>query len=402
MNDYDLPSGRSRRASSAFEAAASSWAFMTAHELQPARALELAIVIPTFNERANVVPLLDRLRVTLAGIEWEAIFVDDDSPDHTAAYIREIARTDARVRVLQRIGRRGLASACIEGMLLTPAPFIAVMDADLQHDEAVLPRMYQRITSEKLDIVVGSRNVEGGSMGEFAKERVMLSTLGKRLSRSVAKCDLSDPMSGFFIVDRRFFEEVVYRLSGVGFKILVDLVASSQRPVRFAEVPYTFRNRERGESKLDINVGLEYLELLLDKVIGHVVPTRFVLFVMVGAVGLLVHLGVLAILFYMLGKRFSYAQGLATLVAMTFNFLVNNITTFRARRLRGSRLISGLLIYYVACSVGAMTNLSFAEFLLNAGLPWYLAGILGMAVSSVWNYGVNTILTWRRTVARTV
>ncbi len=373
---------------------------MTAPGLQPAAPLDLAVVIPTFNERANVIPLLDRLRATLKGIEWEAIFVDDDSPDGTAAFIREIGRTDPRVRVLQRIGRRGLASACIEGMLLTPAPFIAVMDADLQHDEAVLPRMYQRVKNERLDLVVGSRNVEGGSMGAFAKERVMLSSLGKRLSRSVAKCDLSDPMSGFFIVDRRFFEEVVYRLSGVGFKILVDLVASCDRPVRFAEVPYTFRNRERGESKLDINVGLEYIELLLDKVIGHVVPTRFVLFVMVGAVGLLVHLGVLALLFYVLGMRFGYAQAIATLVAMTFNFLVNNITTFRARRLRGMSLIRGLFVYYVACSVGAITNLSFAEFLLHSGLPWYLAGILGMAVSSVWNYGVNTILTWRRSTIR--
>jgi dolichol-phosphate mannosyltransferase len=135
-------------------------------------------------------------------------------------------------------------------------------------------------------------------------------------------------------------------------------------------------------------------------VIGHVVPIRFVLFVMVGALGLLVHLCVLALLFYVLGVRFGYAQAIGTLVAMTFNFLVNNITTFRARRLRGIRLVSGLFVYYVACSVGAITNLSFAEILLHAGLPWYLAGFLGMAVSSVWNYGVNTILTWRRSARR--
>jgi dolichol-phosphate mannosyltransferase len=371
---------------------------MTLTQLDPAPPLDLAVVIPTFNERANVVPLLERLRATLAGVQWEAVFVDDDSPDGTAASIREIGRIDPRVRVLQRIGRRGLASACIEGMLVTPAPYIAVMDADLQHDETVLPRMYQRIKTEQLDLVVGSRNIEGGGMGGFAKDRVALSGLGKRLSRTVAKCNLSDPMSGFFIVDRRFFEEVVYRLSGVGFKILVDLVASADRPVRFAEVPYTFRNRERGESKLDINVGLEYLQLLLDKVIGRFVPTRFVLFVMVGALGLCVHLAVLALLFYALGVDFRSAQAAATLVAMTFNFLVNNVTTFRDRRLRGARLVTGLLVYYVACAIGAITNLSFAEFLFHAGLPWYLAGLLGMAVSSVWNYGANVILTWRRSV----
>lgn len=371
---------------------------MTSPGPESARPLELAVVIPTFNERLNVRPLLERLRATLDGVAWEAVFVDDDSPDGTAAQIREIGLTDPRVRVLQRIGRRGLASACIEGMLATPARYIAVMDADLQHDETVLPRMFERIKSDRLDLVVGSRNIEGGSMGEFAKERVRLSGLGKRLSRAVAKCNLSDPMSGFFIVDRRFFEEVVYGLSGVGFKILVDLVASSRRPVRFAEVPYTFRNRERGESKLDINVGLEYLQLLLDKMLGNVIPSRFVLFGIVGVGGLLVHLSVLALLFYVSNVSFGYSQIAATVVAMTFNFLVNNITTFRDRRLRGARLVTGLLTYYVACSIGAITNLSFAEFLLKVGLPWYAAGLLGMAVSSVWNYGVNAIITWRRDV----
>lgn len=362
----------------------------------PSRSLELAVVIPTFNERDNIGPLLDRLSDILTGIQWEAVFVDDNSPDGTAGHIREIARVDPRVRVLQRIGRRGLASACIEGMLATSARYIAIMDADLQHDESILPRMYERIASGQFDVVVGSRNMQGGSMGEFAKERVALSGIGSRLSRIVSKCNLSDPMSGFFIVDRAFLEEVVYSLSGVGFKILVDLVASAHRPVRLAEVPYTFRRREHGESKLDINVGLEYIQLLMDKMIGHIIPSRFVLFTGVGALGLLVHLSVLALLYLAARERFLYAQGIATLVAMTFNFLVNNITTFRDRRLRGSALLTGLVSYYIACSIGAVTNLSFAKFLLDAGLPWYFAGLVGMAVSSVWNYGVTAIFTWRR------
>ncbi len=361
--------------------------------------VDLAIIIPTFNERANLVPLLERLRNTLQGIRWEAIFVDDDSPDGTATLARSLSLGDTRVRVIQRIGRRGLASACIEGMLSTAARYMAIMDADLQHDESILPRMYERITADRLDLVVGSRNVEGGSMGEFAKQRVRLSSLGSRLSRMVCKCDLSDPMSGFFIVTREFFEEVVYRLSGVGFKILVDMVASAQRPVRFAEVPYTFRNRERGESKLDINVGLEYLQLILDKVIGGIVPTRFVLFSLVGAIGVVVHLAVLGLLYYAAGMVFAIAQGAATLIAMTFNFVLNNITTFRDRRLRGSRLIAGLFRYYVACLIGAIANLGFATFLLRAGLPWYVAGFVGLAVSSVWNYGVNMIFTWKRGVS---
>ncbi len=371
---------------------------MVSESGEPARPLDLSVVIPTFNEAANVLSLLERLGTVLAGIEWEVVFVDDDSPDGTSSLIREIALTDRRVRVLQRIGRRGLASACGEGMLATCAPFIAVMDADLQHDETILPRMYERIKTEGLDIVVGSRNTEGGSMGNFARERVLLSGLGSRLSRAVCNCNLSDPMSGFFVVSRDFLQEVVYRLSGLGFKILVDLVASSKRPVRFAEVPYSFRLREHGESKLDINVGVEYLQLLLDKTIGHIIPSRFMLFGLVGALGLLVHLSVLALLFSVAGYSFLYAQAGATLCAMTFNFLLNNLITFRDRRLRGIRLLTGLLTFYAACSIGAVTNFSFAQFLLAAGLKWYIAGVLGMAVTSVWNYGVNAMFTWRRDV----
>ncbi|HTS48252.1 MAG TPA: glycosyltransferase family 2 protein [Bryobacteraceae bacterium] len=358
--------------------------------------LDLAVVIPTFNEVENVLPLLERLEEVLAPLEWEAIFVDDDSPDHTASLVRDLGLDDRRIRVLRRIGRQGLASACVEGMLATSAPYIAVMDADLQHDESILLDMYERIKSEQLDLVIGSRNIEGGGMGEMARPRAALSGLGSRLSRAVCKCELSDPMSGFFIVDRKFLDEVVYRLSATGFKILLDLVASAQRPVRFAEVPYRFRTRERGVSKLDINVGLEYVQLLLDKMIGGVLPARFVMFGLVGGLGLLVHLAVLALLYWYARYQFLYAQAVATVAAMTFNFLVNNLTTFRDLRLRGFRIVTGLAIYYLACSVGAITNLSFARFLLGAGLPWYLAGILGMAVSSVWNYGVNVIFTWRR------
>ncbi len=358
--------------------------------------LELAVVVPTFKERANVEPLLALLEAALQGVEYEVIFVDDDSPDETAALIRTIANKNPRVRVLQRIGRRGLASACIEGMLATPARYIAVMDADLQHDERILPRMLHLLKNDGLDLVIGSRHVEGGSMGEFARNRVLLSGLGARLSRMVCHCTLSDPMSGFFIVDRRFFEEVVHRLSALGFKILVDLVSSCRRPVRFGEVPYEFRSRQSGESKLDLNVGIEYISLLLDKLIGGVIPVRFVLFGFVGALGLFVHLATLALLTFKGGLGFVRAQAVATVVAMTFNFLLNNIVTFRDRRLRGWKIVPGLISYYIACSLGALANLSLAKLIITAGFPWYIAGACGMIVSSVWNYGVNTIFTWRR------
>jgi dolichol-phosphate mannosyltransferase len=233
-------------------------------------------------------------------------------------------------------------------------------------------------------------------MGESSPRRQWLSHMGNRISRVVCHCDISDAMSGFFVVDRNYFREIVHRLTGSGFKILVDLLASSQRPVRVAEVPYRFRSRERGESKLDVNVELEYLFLLIDKVIGNYLPTRFVMFTLVGSLGLVIHLASLGFLLLIAKVSFIASQTAATAVAMTFNFLLNNVVTFRDRRLHGWRLLSGLLTFYLACSLGALMNVSFAEFLHRQAIPWYVAGASGTAISSVWNYGVNTILTWRR------
>jgi dolichol-phosphate mannosyltransferase len=362
---------------------------------------ELAVVIPTYNERENVAPLLALLEQALAGTEWEAIFVDDNSPDGTSEFIRSLAVTNHRVRVLERIGRRGLSSACIEGMLATAAPYIAVMDADLQHDESILPTMLERMKAENLDIVVASRKIEGGSMGEFSRTRVWLSSLGSRISQWVSHSNVSDTMSGFFLVRRPFFRQVAPKLTGTGFKILVDLLASSPSNVRVGEVAYHFRMRQRGESKLDLGVELEYLYLVVDKLIGGAVPTRFLLFVLVGSLGLLVHLSVLGLLFGKLHVGFLVSQTTATLVAMICNFLLNNSVTFRDRQLRGWRILTGLLTFCAACSAGAVVNVIFAQSLLHSGFPWYLAGVSGIAVSSVWNYGVNTILTWRNTRPRT-
>ena len=279
--------------------------------------------------------VLEALERSLGGVSYEVIFVDDDSPDGTAELVRQIGLTKPRVRVLQRVGRRGLASACLEGMMATAAPYVAVMDGDLQHDEGILPAMLDKIRNEKLDLVVATRNAEGGGMGEFSRGRVRLSNLGRRLSQWVSHTALSDPMSGFFMLDRGFLEEVVHSASGVGFKILLDLVASSRRPVRFGEVPYTFRKRIHGTSKLDILVGIEYLQLLLDKAVGDLIPPRFIIFSMVGAGGLLLSLALLYLLLSFGKMQFLTAQAITTFVAMTANFFLNNSMTYRDRRLRG-------------------------------------------------------------------
>jgi dolichol-phosphate mannosyltransferase len=361
-----------------------------------AKPLELAVVVPTFNERGNVPELLRRLELALAGIHYEVIVVDDDSPDGTADVVRELARHDSRVRILQRLDRRGLSSACIEGMLASSAPCIAVIDADLQHDEKVLPSMLARLREEKLDIVIGTRHAAGGSVGNFAESRAKLSDAGKGLSRLITHAELSDPMSGFFLLDRRFFDEVSRSLSGLGFKILLDLIASSPRPVRLAEIPYHFGERLHGESKLDVLVGLEYLQLLIDKKMGSIVPPRFVLFGMVGGVGVLLHLAVLFLLYRLLQQPFLIAQSVATFVVMTTNFFMNNALTWRDHRLKGSAAFAGLLKFYLACAIGAFINVRVATFAAEHSAPWYAAGFIGLLIGSVWNFAVTSATTWRR------
>jgi dolichol-phosphate mannosyltransferase len=359
-----------------------------------ARPVELAVVVPCFNERNNVPALVGRLDTALKGIAWEVIVVDDDSPDGTAAVAREIAIADSRVRCIQRIGRRGLATAVIEGMLATGAPYLAVIDGDLQHDEQLLPEMLKALKAEKLDIVVGSRYVSGGGIGSWDRSRAAMSGFATRVASLVVRQTLSDPMSGFFMITRPAFERTVRRLSGHGFKILLDLFASTPQPFRFRELPYTFRDRQHGESKLDSLVVWEYGTLLLDKLIGWLLPVRFVMFAAVGATGVVVHLLTLRLAMTVLD--FASAQALATAIAITSNFVINNVLTYRDRRLRGIKFFTGLLSFYAICGVGAIANVGIASALFRHYYTWWISALAGIAVGLVWNYAVSSAATWRQ------
>jgi dolichol-phosphate mannosyltransferase len=360
------------------------------------RAPELTIVVPTLNERDNVVPLLKLLDAALAGIAWEVIFVDDDSRDGTADHIRAIGKFDRRVRCLQRIGRRGLSTACIEGALASATPYIAVMDADLQHDETLLPPMLESLRGGDCDLVVGSRYVTGGGLGDLSAGRAQISGVATRLSRLVYRSELADPMSGFFMLRRELLEETVRRLSGQGFKILLDILASAPQPVRIKELPYTFRQRRHGESKLDTLVAWEFMMLIADKSIGHLIPVRFALFALIGGLGLVVHLAVLWTSLKIANAPFATAQTAAAVVAMTSNFFLNNLFTYRDKRLKGWRLLGGLTSFYLICAVGAVANVGIATFAFAEHQTWWVAGIAGVIVGSVWNYAVSSIFTWKR------
>jgi dolichol-phosphate mannosyltransferase len=358
--------------------------------------VELSVIVPTFNERDNIVEVVQRLEACLRGIAWEVIFVDDDSPDGTADRIREIARQNPHVRCLQRIGRRGLSSACVEGMMANSAPYLAVMDADCQHDETILPRMLEILRTGDTDIVVGSRYMDGGGIGTWNASRAKGSRFATRLSRAVVQCDICDPMSGFFALRRDTLEAVVHNLSNIGFKILLDVIASSPQPLRVKEVPYEFRNRHAGESKLDSQAMWGYLMLLADKLIGHVVPVRFLAFALIGAVGLFVHFAVLTILFGVMSLSFTFSQAAATIAAMTSNFTLNNALTYRDMRLRGWRWVKGWISFALVCSLGALANVGIASYLFVSNTAWVLAALAGIVVGAVWNYAMTAIYVWSK------
>ena len=356
----------------------------------------LSIIVPTMNERDNIEPLLTLLSAALGFVAWEVIFVDDDSSDGTADQVRAIARRDPRVRCLQRIGRRGLTTACIEGVLATAAPYIAVMDADLQHDEQLLPQMIAALDSGAAEIAIGSRYVAGGGVGEWDRGRARISRLATRLAGIICKTDVADPMSGFFMCRREVFERAFRRMSGQGFKILLDLLASSPAPVRVVELPYVFRSRRYGESKLDALVAFEYAMLLADKLVGRVVPIRFLLFASVGGLGLVVNLAVLWGCLNLLGIGFALSQAVATLVAMTSNFFLNNQLTYRDLRLRGAALARGLLVFYLICGLGAVANVGVASYVFSQNRVWWLAGVAGAMIGVVWNFAMSSAFTWKR------
>lgn len=360
------------------------------------RALELAVVIPVLNERGNVRPMLDRLNVTLAGLQHEIVFVDDGSTDDTTAEIEAIARYDRRVRLVRRYGRRGLSSAVIEGMCASVARVVAVIDGDLQHDETILPRMLEAILEEGHEMAIGTRYADGGSVGDWDRGRVSISRFATRLAAPIMKTPISDPMSGFFAIRRDVLLEIVPRLSTVGYKLLLDIVASAPRRLDAVEIPYRFRTRTSGESKLDTAVVLEYFELLLEKMIGRWIPPKLILFGAIGAAGAVVQLAVLGLAHKIAGVGFAYAEIVAVGMAMLFNYTLNNILTYRDRRLTGLRWVKGLISFMLVCSFGAIANVGIGTVLYGQhGERWWLAGLLGIAVGSVWNYVATKWLTWR-------
>ena len=360
--------------------------------------LELAIILPTLNERDNLAPLVERIEDALGPAGWEVLIVDDNSADGTADEARRIARADHRVRVIQRIGRRGLSSAAIEGFCATAAPYCAVMDADHQHDPRLLATMLASVKAGEAEVAVASRFAEGASMEEWGRpDREKLSSVANALARKLTGVELSDPMSGFFLLPTETARRLVPGLSGIGFKILLDLLATSDVPLKVKDFPMNFSARRSGESKLDRAIALDFLAGLYDKSFGRIIPTRFALFGTVGALGVLVHMAILYMFLLVAGTNFSWSQAVATFGAMTFNFWLNNFLTYRDRRLKSAgKIFWGWVSFIAACSIGAFANVAVATTLYDRGFHEIFAALVGIGIGSVWNYALSSRFVWGR------
>jgi dolichol-phosphate mannosyltransferase len=356
---------------------------------------ELSVIVPTYNERDNVPLVVELLKRTLEDVSWEVIFVDDNSPDGTAAAVRALGAADDRVRCIRRIGRRGLAGACIEGMLSSQARYIAVLDADLQHDETLLAAMLERIRKGDVDVVVGSRYIPGGSADSFTSKRRFMSRLSHVAAHMITKVELSDSGSGFYMIRRDVVEEIAPRLSSQGFKLLLDIMTTARGTLRAAELPYTFRERQHGESKLDAHIVLDFAALLVAKLTNDAVSFRFLMFCFVGLTGVVIHMAALQVAMQSLRLHFGIAQVAATVMAVCWNFALNNMLTYRDQRLTGWRFFTGLLRFQLVCAVGAISNVGAAAWIYDFQENWWLAGLGGALMSAVWNYVVSAAFVWR-------
>ena len=361
-----------------------------------APAPEITIILPTFNERDNLPVMVERLSRALEGVDWEILVVDDNSPDGTSAVARMLGEHDRRIRCIRRVGRRGLAGACIEGMLGSQARYVAVMDADLQHDETLLMAMLKKLRDGATDLVVASRYVgDGAALGGFSANRARASQWSTALARRLLKVELTDPMSGFFMIRRDLVDAMAPKLSTQGFKILLDIAATGHGQLRIAELPFTFGARLHGESKLDARVALDFGQLLLAKFSNDAISFRFVLFCLVGLTGVGVHMAALAAQHALALNGFSTQQAIATAIAIAWNYVFNNAFTYRDQRLTGWSFVKGLLEFEAICAVGAISNVGIANLLYSQDSIWWIAGLGGAVMGAVWNYAVSAAFVWR-------
>ena len=376
----------------------------------------VSVIVPTYNEAENITELLDRLGRALADLPHEVIVVDDDSPDETWRVARAHAAGDPAVRVIRRFEDRGLSSAVLAGMAVAEGRALAVIDADLQHDETALPEMVRSVINGGSDVCIGTRWGPGGSYEEGPQIRRFGSRAATLLARKlVTKTRTTDPLSGYFVISRLAYEQTAPAINPRGFKILLEFLGRG-RELRLSEVGYRFGPRRRGETKLSANIVRNYLIAVLDLRYGRHLSPVFAMYCLVGITGVAVNLGGFA-----LGEAVSlprldlaFTPGLNPIrtsvlfgieLSIVSNFLGNNYATFYEDRYRGRGLLRGFGKFQAVSMVGLVVQVAVFQLLEQNDFPAAsvadgLAAIvnngIGIAVATLTNFLLNTTVTWNR------
>lgn len=348
----------------------------------PRAVAELCIIAPTYNERDNIAELVERVTAGLEGVEWEMIIVDDDSPDGTAQLARALGQRDPRIRLVRRIHRRGLASACLEGMLASNATYLAVIDADLQHDPLLLREMIDILRTGGSDVVVASRRVAGGSIGEWSAHREAARRLATRAARAVGPAPLSDPMSGYFAIRRDVIDHVAPRLAGVGFKLLLDILLAAPN-LRVRELPLVFGRRERGESKVSPRAIWDYGMMLAEHRVGAA-GGRLGAYLLIATVALIVHAGAFWLFHELYGLGLDGAQLVAGLALCLATYGLQECLSYA--RSGPWRWYLGLLPFLVSRVIGLLAAVLIARWLAGWGFGVSVSAFAGAVALVWWNY----------------
>lgn len=355
---------------------------------------DVSVVICTLNEHEAIGGVLHELGCALTHCRHEVIVVDDSIDDRTAQVVQDYARSHPWVRLLRRRGGRGLASAAVAGWDAARGRTLALMDGDGQHDPQLIARMLDDTAALGSEVVIASRYLESSvSVSGLGRVRHVGSRITTGISRLLLGLKVADPMSGCFLMTRAWYRQVRPQLTALGFKILIDVLASGRRRPLVSQVPTQLRERAGGRSKLDLRVVLELGAQLFEKATRGMVPARMALFFGVGVSGLGVHLATLSLATWM-GRPFWLAQLMAIWLAMSWNFALNNLLTFRDRRLHGVAALRGLLVFYAACLSGAILSEALGVAAARIGAPWFVAGIGGALLAGVWNYHLAKRAAW--------
>ena len=355
----------------------------------------ISILIPTYNEALNIKILIDRISHCLKKIDWEIIFVDDNSPDKTSEKIEYFTKTQSNIKVVNRLNERGLAGAVITGLKYCKFQNIIVMDADLQHDPIYIPKLIKRIEKDDATIVIASRYFQSSTIEDFHFMRKIVSKLTIKIFNMFSYKKLTDPMSGFFIIKKDFFINLSKQLSKDGYKILADIILNGPKTITVSEISLGFKKRNAGQSKMNLRVLWDFLLIIAYCVLKNYVPRKYLSYIFVGCLGLLTHLIFLYVFYKLLLINFLLSHILATFIAILINFTLNNVLTFYSKNLIGFRWLIGLVNYNIFCSYGLFISYSITKVLSDLNCYWFLAGIIGTFTASIWNFSISKFLVWK-------